>query len=384
MKKFFLKKCFLVLAAFLFFHLSTFFPFFPLFPFLPLAPLAAGAQDLVGFLPQDAMVVISLNAGKILAIPEVRKFADEQVAKAQAEGAPGLDEFVQNVGIDPMKDLKEVVILVPPFDPSGKPAEGGLTLINGTFEEARVVAALEKSEDFRKEGKIEKYEGMTAVRITGKPAFAVFTATDTLAIGTEGFIKKLVAVKSGKEKGIMYNSAFAEVLKRAKTDSEIWAAGVVPAELKTRFSKAALETPFGAFSTLANLLVSIDLGSDFEMAVYLGSDQPKSAGMIAAALQGLIPSVKAAAAQMPPELVKVLDAIVVKADGPVASLGLKYNLLKFQEAVKKAQEAGAAAATMPDPGGVHPPQIEPKPGEAQPGLTQPAASETEPAAHQGD
>jgi len=84
MKKFFLKKCFLVLAAFLFFHLSTFFPFFPLFPFLPLAPLAAGAQDLVGFLPQDAMVVISLNVGKILAIPEVRKFADEQMAKAQA------------------------------------------------------------------------------------------------------------------------------------------------------------------------------------------------------------------------------------------------------------------------------------------------------------
>lgn len=338
-----------------------------------LSPLAVAAQDLLSVLPQDAMVVIDIHVGKLLANPEVRKAADEQAAKARAAGAPGVEEFVKNVGIDPMKDLQEIVVLVPFPGPGGQAPEGGLTLLKGTFEEAKVLAVLEKSEDFKKDGKIDKFEGLTAIRIEGKATFAVFAAPDTLAIGTEPYLKKMVAIKAGKEKGIRDLPAFAEVLKRAKTDAGVWAAGLIPADLQARLAQNASGTPFVAFAGITNVLAAVEFGADLEIAVHLGADKPETAGAIATALQGIIPSMKATGGQMPPDLIKILDAIQVKAEGPVASLLLKYNLAKLQEVLGKLTESlGSSPVGVPGEG--EPAEIMPdsgSPTDTQPGSVQP-------------
>ncbi len=114
---------------------------------LPALALAqAQAQDLVSLLPAGGMAIGAINVAKILAVPDMKKLVDERLAASRAAGgeAKVLDDLAKTLQFDPLKDLKEVVILMPGPGPDGQPPADGLAIFRGTFQEAAIVAGLEK------------------------------------------------------------------------------------------------------------------------------------------------------------------------------------------------------------------------------------------------
>ncbi|NLI79528.1 MAG: hypothetical protein GX442_24180 [Candidatus Riflebacteria bacterium] len=338
-----------------------------------LLPALALAQDLISLLPSGGMAIGAINVARILAVPDMKKLVEERLAASRAAGgeAKALDDLARTLQFDPLKDLKEVVLLMPGPGPDGQPPTDGLAIFRGTFQEATIVAGLEKDEAFKIDGKIEKFEGLTAIRAEGKPDFGLFLAPDTLAVGNETWLRKVLAVKAGKEKGAKDDPVMGRLLQRVKTDAGYWGAVALPPSLQDQMARNASGTPFAAFGAMSEVLMAVDLGTDLEVKVSLGTDKPESAGRIAETLQGLLASIKVNGAGMPPDALKVLNAITLKAEGPVAEVGMKVNFAELQASAKGLAEA------FPSPlGGAGEPQGEPEggpgPGSAAPDAGGPA------------
>ncbi len=347
-------------------------------------PGLAPAQDLVSHLPAGGAVVISVDLAKLMANAELKKLVDEQLAAARQAKIPGLmelDEAVKILQFDPLKDLRQLAVLMPAPGPDGRPPDEGLALFRGAFQKEAMVAALEKDESFKVDGKIDTFEGLTAIRATGKPDFAVFLAPDLVAVGNEARLKEAIAVQNGKGAALPASPGFADLVKRVPPGTPIWIGAALPPETRQQIALAASDTPYAAVGRMTDLLLTIDITTTIEARLQVRADTPEAAGTIGSAIEGTIAQARLNATGAPAEWVKLLNGFTFKADGPVAIVGLSYPLAEVKGLVLPILGIATSAGTASGPEGTSGPSMSP-PADTDPEM--PPTDDDEEGAEEGD
>lgn len=318
--------------------------------------LAVAAQaDLVPMVPQDAAMVIGVNFSKIVTVPEIQKKIEEGLAKNPVNLKIDKDkkevsytELVGKIGFDPIKDIKEVIIYLPPvLDAKVKPEPA--VIIAGTFEEAKISEKLTTDVDLKGKLKAEKFEGLNAFRDGENKGLQVFLDAHTIAFGGEDAVKKVVAVKAGKDKNLLANADFANLIKLTKTDSMIWGAGKLSPEQRAMISEKASGTPAMPFANLTSVLFSVDFGGDLDLSITANADKKENGEMITGVLNGFLMMGKSM--NPPPEALEVLNMITIKGEGQAAMINLKLPKAKIEALVeksKKMMEGGLMPPAIPE------------------------------------
>jgi hypothetical protein len=112
---------------------------------LAVALMASQAAALDPHLPADTQLYVSLDLKKILDSP---LFKDHLLGPARdaLKGVDGVTELLDELGLDPFKDISRVIIA----SPDTKEADRGLVILHGTFDAAKLkakAAKLKKEKD---------------------------------------------------------------------------------------------------------------------------------------------------------------------------------------------------------------------------------------------
>jgi len=316
--------------------------------------VSAGA-DLVPMVPQDAALVIGINFAKIVTVPDIQKKIEEGLAKNpvnlkidKEKKEMSYPELVAKIGFDPIKDIKEVIVYLPPvLDQKVKPEPA--VIMAGAFEEAKITEKFSTDADLKGKMKAEKFEGLNAFRDSENKGLQVFLDAHTIAFGGEDAVRRVVALKNGKDKNLLANADFANLLKLTKTDSMVWGAGKLSTEQRAMIAEKASGTPAMPFANLTSLLFSVDFAGDLDLSITANADKKENGEMITGVLNGFLMMGKSM--NPPPEALEVLNMITIKGEGPASMLNLKLPKAKIEalmEKSKKMMEGGLMPPAMPD------------------------------------
>ncbi|RCK79435.1 MAG: hypothetical protein OZSIB_0075 [Candidatus Ozemobacter sibiricus] len=312
-------------------------------------PPAARAEELIARLPASGSVVISIDAARLLANPAWKNLIDDLTGSASQALAPIMAEFdatCKTLEVNPRQDLRDLAFLLP-FPRPGGQMEEGLLLLRGTFQKEAMVAALEKDESFKIDGKIDTFEGLTAIRAVGKPDFTVFLASDLLAVGNESWLREAIAVQNGKGPALSTSPGFSDLVKRVPAGTPVWIGAVLTPESQQQIAQAASDTPYAAFSRMVDLLLTIDVTTAIEARLQVRAETPEAAGVIGSTIEGTIAQARLNATGAPAEWVKLLNGFTFKSEGAMAIVNLSYPLADVKVLVQRFQETTSPGGPAP-------------------------------------
>lgn len=333
---------------------------------LLLVAMASHAADLIPMIPQDAAFVLNIDVTKFVKLPEIQKQIEEGIAKSKERAAAAdpksgkkelsYDEFVAKSGFDPIKHVENIMIYVPMAAAKENKPEPGV-LVGGTFDEAKIVAFLQGEPDFKKDAAIEKFYNLTAIKSLSKEkeGMGVFLAPTAIALGKEEALEKIVAVKTGKDKNILANAAFGQLLKSAKTDAMMWGVGQMTKEIKESIAK---NPQYAQFSHVNSIFFSFNYGNDIDLAFTCEVDQKENLEQVVQGLQGFVQMFKMFPG-VPPEAIELLNLVSVKGEGAtnatiswkVAKAKLEDFKAKMKKRIEQGGMPGAGSPMMPPAGG---------------------------------
>ncbi|MFZ2957106.1 MAG: hypothetical protein WA705_09470 [Candidatus Ozemobacteraceae bacterium] len=322
---------------------------------------SAFAGDLMGLLPQDTAFIVNVNMGKMLTTDMVKKQVEDGLAKQSPEQKKSYDEFVSKTGLDPLKNIQEIMVyVVGKVDPKAEKPEVGV-LINGSFDVAKILKAVSEDPKAKEDTIVEKFEGFDAIR--GKKeadGTAVFLDANTVVIGTAPALKAVVAVKNGKGPSLATNAAFANLLKKADIGASVFGVGLMPASLKEQAKANPQAAPLAAINAL---FFAFNYDNDLTFNFTGELDKKESLEGVMTSLNGFLAMVKMIAGQSP-EAGEVLNMIKIEGAETTAKITLKVAKAKLDEIKKKIEEkAKSGALALP---GAPAPGVKPAPDAGKP------------------
>jgi hypothetical protein len=310
----------------------------------------AWAADVPAFLPKDAMLIMSANVAKIMEVPQLKEaFEKSKASSGGANNPKSYENFVKTFGFNPEKEVKQIVAVMPPTTPGGKPPEPTFVVVTGTFNEAKIIEMAQKSEEFKKESDLVKFEGLNAFKDkkSKENLIGVFVDAQTFVLGPEENVKKGLAIKNGKEKGIMDNAAFATLLKKIDNNTAVWGAAVFPPALKADIEKNAAGTPMALAAALDSFFFTINAGTDLDLGISLFSAKKEAVDGLFGAIDGSLAMLKTGSmVPLATDALNLVKLIQTKKGDDSIQLSWKVEIKKLEEAVK-ATMAGMMPPQMP-------------------------------------
>jgi hypothetical protein len=186
---------------------------------------SATAESLIKLLPKTVMGVSAIDVHRGLTMASVSKMLQDPKAKQK------YDDFVQMIGIDPMKD---VYFVVGGFSagPKGAGQEGGI-IVNLKYNKDGFLALMKaKAPEF----KSESYNGVTIYSSldggeTKQMTRAAFLDDSNIIFGTDSGVKGIIDVYQKRAESVMKNTAMAGVLKKVDKAALAWGAFMLPPDL---------------------------------------------------------------------------------------------------------------------------------------------------------
>ncbi len=315
--------------------------------------MASHAADLLPLVPADTTFIMNIDLAKFMKLPDVAKQIQEGIEKSKKQPPAekgkknySYEEFVKASGFDPIKDVENVVIYVPAAAAKDNKPEPGV-LIGGKFDEKKLTDFLAAEEDFKKDAKIEKFEGLTAIKSVAKEkeGLGVFLNPTTIALGKEDTLKKLIGVKKGE--GIE-KSPLNALLAKANKSALMWGVGQLADDVK---AKIAQNPQYVAFSHVNSIFFSFDYGTDIDLNLTFDADKKENLDQLNQGVVGIVGMFKMFPG-IPPEAVELLNLISVKADGTSVAVNWKVakaKLDEFKDKMKKKMEQ-SGGMQLPGPG----------------------------------
>lgn len=317
------------------------------FALLLITNLAAFAGDLLPLVPESTSFVFSVNLEKILKTEAVKKQVEEGMAKQNPEQKKAYDEFVAKTGLNPLEHLKQVVIFASgQLDAKqGKPEAG--VLINGTFDVAKIIAAIKADEKAAADVSIEKFEGFDCIKAKKESeGMAVFLDGTTGVVGSNVAIKGVTDLKKTPGKDISTHPAFGALLKKVDTGASFWGVGLIPDALKKKAAENPQAAPLAAINAF---FLSFNYDNDLTFNFTGEVDKKENLDQVMTSLNGFLAMLKMVAGQTP-EAAEILNMIKVSAEETSAKISLSVPKAKLDEAKKKIEERmKAAPAGQPEP-----------------------------------
>jgi len=218
----------------------------------PAAPKAgsAKAEDMLSLLPQEARGVIVIDLQRIMKTEAVDKAINENKDYQKYQ------QFIQEIGIDPQKDVYFFVVGMT-GQVGGQKAQEGVALINLKYNKDLILAKVKKEG-----GELTEAEsnGIKIYRVVPpgkeKPLSGVFLDDSNIIVGTDAAVKKVIDVTQKKAENIWKNQELSALLKGANKAAMVWGAFEVPPEA---MQGAASQNPMlGTFADIKSVLLSFD------------------------------------------------------------------------------------------------------------------------------
>jgi hypothetical protein len=194
--------------------------------------LPVRAAEVDKYLPQDAEVVLVVNAKQLLESPLVTKHFLEHV-RGLIKSNEEATKILESLGFDPLKDLTSLTAAMSMLGSDAK----GLIIMHGRFDRAKFETkaedvAKEKGDVLRihKEGNQKVYE----VKVEGqeKPAFVGIIDSSTLVAGPDKQYILDAFAKAPTTKNAGVKKELQDLIEKADGKQSIWFAATANAFLK--------------------------------------------------------------------------------------------------------------------------------------------------------
>jgi len=209
---------------------------------------------------------------------------------------PRLNEFTRQTGIDPRKDLSEVL--------STSNGKAGVFMARGKFNTKALEARLEKQGAAR--------SGYKGYNLFGDDKNAVmFIDSKTALAGSTGSLKSIVDDRKQPRHGLP--PALAGRVRSIRAGSQIWAAfiGGVQGLKVTAPEGSNLASAIGLLKGIDDAALGMDLRSGFELNGDATCKGDHDAGQLRLALKAVVGFGRLSTPDNQPDLLKVYDAIHV-------------------------------------------------------------------------
>ncbi|MBM3284562.1 MAG: DUF3352 domain-containing protein [Candidatus Aminicenantes bacterium] len=271
----------------------------------PAAPQAgsATAEDMMSLLPRDAAGMIVVDVHRIMETEAVQK------AIQQDENYQKYQEFVQETGIDPKKDVFFFVAAMRAGAGQEK-AQEGVALINLKYNRDLL---LEKMKKEGTEIQESEYNGFTVYqgiqREDEKPFSGAFLDDSNIVAGNDTLVRNVIDVYQKKADNILKNAEMAGLIKGMNKSAMVYGAFLVP---PGAMQEAAAQNPMlSTFQSITAVLLSFDYQNKSLLAeIKAQSVDAEKNKQIADALNGF-KALGAAAASKEPELGELLNRIEI-------------------------------------------------------------------------
>jgi len=285
---------------------------------------------LVDIVPQHAPFVLEINVPKIANLDVMQKLLET----AGVDQKKSFDEFVTKTGIDPKKNLKTVLVFVNDMaDPeTGRPNPG--ILFQGDFDTSKIIEMVKGDAELSAQVTIDKVEGFDAIRAKSSDAgISVFLDKNTIVLGASKVVDAVAKVKAGKEKGIMTNLTFSNVVGQADKTAGLWGGVVVSPEWAKESKGNAAILPLGAVKAVT---FSLDYDEEFNFAFAGQVEKKEEISKVKDALKNIADALAGWASDVP-EVSKVFKTAKVEAAETTAKLSIQLSKAAFEGMVKKVQ-----------------------------------------------
>ena len=285
---------------------------------------AADTEDMLEMLPAEAQGVFFVNVKDVMAIEAM----DETLKKD--ENYKKYQEFIQETGIDPEKDVFYVAAALLPGDEETK--QKGVGIINLKYdpdvlmdlikeksaEEGTSIQETDysgqtiynmKPEESEEEVEIEEEEEEEFTETEG--AFT-FLDSSNIAVGNESSIKSVIDVIKNNKDNIYKNQQVTKLLEKTDRDTMFWGAVNIPSEA---VEEAAAQNPMlQNLSSVHAVTMNFDYKKqNISAMIKLMSTDPEKNSQIANALNGF-KSMGQMAAQENPAIGELMNKITIESD----------------------------------------------------------------------
>jgi hypothetical protein len=307
--------------------------------YLSPARAAVGPMPAEGLiLPADTRFVVGLD---------VRRFVQSELytTNRRTMRPESFGELEEKTGLDPERDLDQVVIAGGPSVASGR-RQPGLVLVSGRFDRYKLSRAIETSG----KGVTWKDHQGTTVYMFGEgrkgAEAAAFLDDDTLVFGSQAAVEGTIASRVGGKAPLRTNAALMALLERVKPGSTFWMVGdqsllsnlpqSVPAPGGS--DGASLQLP-----AVQNLIVTGDLDPQIAVEATAETADEVAAKNLADVLRGLL-ALGALQGNQKPELKELASAVSVSTEVNQVHVNARIPHALFQSLQpKKAAESPAIA-----------------------------------------
>lgn len=295
---------------------------------------------LLDLVPIEAQFVMQINMPKVIGLDIIQKLLDQFGANTE-ESQKAMQDFVQKTGLDPKKSLKTVVVFLTALtdQESGHPMPG--LLFHGDFDTGRIIELVKADPDMATQVSLEKVGGFDALK--GKnveTGLSVFLDKNTILLGTPAIVDHVIKVKSGKDKGILTNAAFAKVVKQASPEAALWGGVVV----SPQWVKEAQTDPVSAnFAAVKAVLFSLAYDKQFAFELAGEVEKKDDTAKVKDALKNVMDAM-AAWSQDVPAISQAFKAAKIDGGETTAKLTLAMDKAAFEDMIKKVQAQAAPAA----------------------------------------
>ncbi len=270
---------------------------------------AATVSGQLALLPEPVRVLVSIDVAKLRASPAAARLG--ALTKQSPEDARRLEELARRTGFDPLAQIDSILVGFP--EDARVRGELALVLRASHLDETRLVAYARDQLQKKGDDLMRTAHGrFTLWASRSQPDVAGFFVDErTFVLGAGGWAPRLADLAETARPGdsAATNIDLAHLVARAG-DHALWAAAIVPAE--TRRALAA-DPRFGPASSLANLVVGIDVPGGLDALVVGDVATPPDAQALAARLQDTLRDAKRNATILMLGLGPYLDGVSARA-----------------------------------------------------------------------
>jgi hypothetical protein len=188
---------------------------------------AAAGDALIKMMPATTTGVIAVDVKRLMETEAVQKAIQKPEAKAK------YDEFVQQSGIDPMKDITYLGFGISATPGAGESGITGGAVITLKYDKAKLQGLIKEKAPEVKE---VVYNGVTLYTdIDGAEAkeqsVAAFLDDAHIAVGSEKVVKGIIDVSQKKAESLSKVAEMSALLKKVDKSGIAWGAFAVPQDL---------------------------------------------------------------------------------------------------------------------------------------------------------
>lgn len=280
------------------------------------------AISLLPLVPENAGVVINFNLQKILNQKGIRAVVDKLIP---IENSKDFENFYKKSGINPVKDIENVMIFL---DKNGKTG----ILVNGTFDTDKIAAIAQKDAGIAGQISFEDLNGFKLLKSNlNKNGNTLIVDKYTLAFGEMAILDTITYLKGEQKKSILSNHEFAGLIHKMSMRSAFWGATV-------NTGKASDNSPVvAALENVKTSYFSVDYDKAFIFNFTGKVAAPKELPAFKNSLKNILDVFKGWCAAEP-EVLKVLKKAKVQAKGTLARIIMRIPAKEFEALVKKLAE----------------------------------------------